>query len=545
MTGSELVLTLEPTLPVAAAVVVGALRLRGDRSAALAIAAGGVSFAAASLVVLLTGIGHPFSAMLGTGQQTPVIGLEANRLTALLALLTTGVGMVVQVFASRNLKGDLREHRFFALASLLTASTTTVAIAGTLVLMCIGWIVAGIALASLVTHRATWGPAQRASRRTLASLWVGDSALLVATVLAVAEVGPVDLRSPEAAARQLSTATIPGLGWSVLAVVAVLLTVAGISRSAQMPIHQWLPSTIAAPTPVSALLHAGVVNGAGMLLVRLAPIFGANPVATNLAFAAGAATTCYATLVMLVRCDVKGNLAWSTAGQMGYMTAQASIGAFTAALFHIAGHGMYKAALFLGAGNSVTTHLNHDHRPKPAPLARPVRLAMALVAPGVAIGLAYLVMHPHLSTAARVLVTVFAWATAARAIEGWLRHPPFQAAASLASAAAGAFAGVFAYMAGLTILDQYVASTLPIRVPHPVATATLVTVIVVVAAVAGIVWFVPSRGIHLVRNRLYSLVLSSAPVASRLTTRGSSAGVAPVPHTRYLGPTPEMVTEWQ
>src|ERR671932_1094662 len=396
MTPSETLLIVAPALPAIAAAAIGIARPDGERSCRWAVRAAAAAFAAAIVVVVVVAVDEPVAAIVERGNGDALVGLYASRVTALLGLLTTGVGLVVQSFAGRNLQQDLRERRFFVLASLLTAATTSVAFAATLGLLCASWILAGLALAGLVTHRATWGPARRAARRTLRSLWVGDSALLVATLLAVVSVGAIDLRSPAAAARELAHASIPVLGGSVLPVVAVLLTVAGISRSALVPVHQWLPSTIAAPTPVSALLHAGVVNGAGMLLIRLAPVFGSSAVATHVAFAAGAVTASYATIVMLVRTDVKGNLAWSTAGQMGFMTVQVAIGAFPAALVHILGHGMYKAALFLGAGSAVTTHHRHHQRPAPHVVSRSVRLGVALLAPAAALSAAYLVIHPHL-----------------------------------------------------------------------------------------------------------------------------------------------------
>jgi len=327
-----------------------------------------------------------------------------------------------------------------------------------------------------------------------------------------------------------------------LAVVAVLLTVAGISRSALVPVHQWLPSTIAAPTPVSALLHAGVVNGAGMLLVRLAPVFGSSAAATHLAFAAGAVTACYATTVMLVRSDVKGNLAWSTAGQMGFMTLQAAIGAFPAALLHIVGHGMYKAALFLGAGSSVSGHLHHRQRPAPLVVGRGVRLVVALLVPAAALSVAYLVFHPHLSTAARVLVTVFAWATAARAVHGWLHSAPFRPVPAVATAAFGAAAGVFAYVGGLTAVEAFVDPALPAAVAEPVSSAVLVATLATAALVGAVVSLSPGERMRRLRSRVYAMALTSAPVASRLTTRGSSTGVAPVPESRRLRPRVEPAT---
>ncbi len=542
MTPPEILLILVPALPAVAAAAIGVARPVGERSARWAVRAAAAAFVAAIVVAVIVAVGGPVAAVVEGSDGDALVGLNATRVTTLLGLLTTGVGLVVQSFAGRNLEGDLRERRFFELASLLTAATTSVAFAATLGLLSIAWIVAGLALAALVTHRSTWRPARRSARRTLRSLWVGDSALLVATLLAVVSIGEIDLRSPAAAAEELANASIPVLGGNVLSVVAVLLTVAGISRSALVPVHQWLPATIAAPTPVSALLHAGVVNGAGVLLVRLAPVFGSSTAATHLAFAAGAVTAWYATTVMLVRSDVKGNLAWSTAGQMGFMTVQVAIGALAAALLHVVGHGMYKAALFLGAGNAVTAHLHHEQRPPPHVVARSVRLGVALLVPAAALWAAYLVFHPHLSTAARVLVTVFAWATAARAADGWLRSAPFRPGPAVASAAFGAAAGVFAYVGGLTVVETFVDPALPAEVTEPVSALLLVATLAAIALVVAVVWLTPGERMQTLRSRVYALVLTSAPVASRLTTRGSSTGVAPVPESRRLQPSVEPVT---
>ncbi len=543
MTAPETFVIIVPALPAIAAVAIAVARPDGERSSRWAVRAASAAFAAAIVVAVVVAVDEPVAAMVERDNGDALVGVYASRVTALLGLLTTGVGLVVQSFAGRNLQRDLRERRFFVLASLLTAATTSVAFAATLGLLCASWILAGLALAGLVTHRATWGPARRAARRTLRSLWVGDGALLVATLLTVVSVGEIDLRAPADAAKELADASIPVLGGNVLWVVAVLLTVAGISRSALVPVHQWLPSTIAAPTPVSALLHAGVVNGAGMLLVRLAPVFGSSAAATHVAFAAGAVTACYATIVMLVRSDVKGNLAWSTAGQMGFMTVQVAIGAFAAALVHILGHGMYKAALFLGAGSAVTAPHSHEQRPAPHVVARSVRLGVALLVPAAALSAAYLVIHPHLSTAARVLVTVFAWATAARAVEGWLRSAPFRPVPAVATAAFGAAAGVFAYVGGLTAVETFVKHALPAeKVAEQVSPALLVATLTVIALVVAVVWLTPGEGMRRLRSRVYAVVLTSAPVASRLTTRGSSTGVAPVPESRRLRPDVELAT---
>jgi NADH:ubiquinone oxidoreductase subunit 5 (subunit L)/multisubunit Na+/H+ antiporter MnhA subunit len=201
---------------------------------------------------------------------------------------------------------------------------------------------------------------------------------------------------------------------------------------------------------------------------------------------------------------------------------------------------MYKAALFLGAGGSVTTHYRQRQRPTPLVVARSVRLAVSLLVPAAALWAAYLIFDPNLSTSAYVLVTVFAWGTAARSVDGWLHSAPFRPGAAVATATIGAFAGVFAYIGGLSAVETFVDPALPGEVTEPVGAAVLVATLAVIALAVGVVWFAPGERMRKVRARVYAFALTSAPVASDLTTRGSSTGVAPVPETRHLPPRVEL-----
>jgi len=218
------------------------------------------------------------------------------------------------------------------------------------------------------------------------------------------------------------------------------------------------------------------------------------------------------------------------------MTVQVAIGALPAALLHIVGHGMFKAALFLGAGGSVTAHHRQRQRPTPNVVNRSVRLGVALLVPAAALWAAYLAFDPHLSTAARVLVTAFAWVTAARAVGGWLRSAPFRPVPAVATAALGASAGVFAYVGGLTVVESFVAHALPGEVAEPVSAAVLVATLAAIALAVAVVWLTPGERMRRLRLQVYAFALTSAPVASSLTTRGSSTGVAPVPESRHLRP---------
>ena len=156
--------------------------------------------------------------------------------------------------------------------------------------------------------------------------------------------------------------------------LGILVVVAALSRSAQFPFHRWLPATLAAPTPVSALLHAGVVNAGGILLIRLAPL-SRREVAQALTIAAGAATMVYGATIMLVKPDVKGALAHSTTAQMGFMILTCGLGLWAAAVIHLVAHGFYKSTLFLSSGSAVAAPPRGERCRPPPVLSRSQRLA--------------------------------------------------------------------------------------------------------------------------------------------------------------------------
>ena len=503
-----LVTTLTPWF---AALLIGSLKPADAQAARWAVRAAGLAWASAAGLVIVIALQGPRSVTFEVAATGPAVGLHADRVGAVLAMLTTGVGFVVLSYCARALQGDPRARRFVILASILTGATTTTALAATLGVFTVGWVLAGRALVALVTHRNTWVPARRAARMTSRYLAVGDVALIAAAGLVIASLGEVDLRAVDAAATVLSVEQVAGI--NPLPLIAVLLTIAGVSRSALVPLHRWLPATVAAPTPVSAMLHAGVVNGAGVLLVTLAPIFAASTLATRLLLVLGLVTIAYATTVMLTRADVKGALAWSTAGQMGFMAVQLAVGAFAAALFHLIGHGMYKAALFLGSGGAITAHLRHHRRPHPlGPVPRPLRLAVSLGAPGIALLMAYQLIDPHLPPAGDLLVVVFAWATAARAADGWLRAAPFGPWATATLATAGVLAAIVTYVGGLALVEGFLIPALAPEVATAVGPGELATALAVVGLVALAVRFAPGVQGTQVRRWLYAALLStSAP----------------------------------
>ncbi|MFN8217788.1 MAG: proton-conducting transporter membrane subunit [Solirubrobacterales bacterium] len=442
-------------------------------SARAALLASAVGSAAALLLAVWVGFAGPLSVAIPGPGGDALPALYFDRLTSILLLLVFGVTATVQAFASRYLAGDVRAGRFFWASTLLLAATAAMVSAATLVGLALAWTLAGAALCTLLGVYAGFPDADEGVRRTRRAFAVGDGALWAAVAVALVAWGNLDLRDLGGSAAGLD----PGGG--ALTAVACLVLVAALARSAQLPLQGWLPATLAAPTPVSALLHAGVVNAGGILLVRLAPIFGASPAATHLAFLVGAATAVYGTALMLTKPDVKGALAHSTIGQMGFMIMTCGLGAYAAAIFHLVGHGMYKASLFLGSGGAIRGRVRAAKAPPPP---RPARAglglaALSLLIPAGALALAAAIVQPHLGGAdGGGVLLVFALATGAWLTRGWLRRRP--GLGGFATAAALGVLAALAYVAGITAFAEFLRPALAgagtAGVPPLAATAALV-----------------------------------------------------------------------
>jgi len=299
--------------------------------------------ALAGLLVVLVAIHGTIDIGIHSGGSV-IIGLSGNRLTVTLIALVLGIGAVVQSFSVRYLRTDPRSSRFVIGAGVLVASMTVVAASTTLVGLLFGWVLASIGFLVIVGYRPDLPGVRPSTRRTAVAFLIGDGALVVATAIVSLRVGNVALVG------HVSLSHVADRLGGAGTVVALLVVAAALARCAQGPFGPWLPGTVAAPTPVSALLHAGFVNGGGILLVRTGAIASSSAVAMVVAFAVAAATAVVATAIMAQRSDIKSELAYSTMGQMGFMVAECAVGAFGAGVVHLIGHALYKATLFLGSG---------------------------------------------------------------------------------------------------------------------------------------------------------------------------------------------------
>lgn len=307
---------------------------RGGRGHAACSWAGAAAAVVATALVVIRGPAR-FS----------VLGAQAvaDPLTALLLVLVTGVGALVQSYSTRYLQADPTAHRFSGRVGLVVAAMGVVAVSGDLAGLLVGWVAASMGFVGVLGSRRDLPGVAGAVRATRRALGVGDACLLLAAGIVISHVGDVRLGTPgvlAAAAARLGP-------WH--AVVAVLVVTAALSRCAQGP-FRWLPGTVSAPTPACALLHAGVVNGGGVLLVRLGALGAWRPAMAILLVVAGGPAV-RASLIARHQPDVKGQLASSTVAQMGFMLAECAVGAYPAAVVHLVGHGCYKAFLFLDSGS--------------------------------------------------------------------------------------------------------------------------------------------------------------------------------------------------
>ena len=295
-------------------------------------------------------------------------GLRIDRVTALFGLLVAGIGAVTMRYSLRALAGDPARERFAVLMAVATVAAWVSTTANLLPVLVGAWIVQALALHGLLTIRHDRPQAVLPARTAFAIGRVGDLFLVTAFVLAWRDWGAVRVSEIVESA---SGAADP----ETLAPIAVLLALGAAAKSAQVPMHAWLPETMEAPTPVSALMHAGMVNAGGVLMVRFAPVVAEVPVACLVMVLAGSATIAVGMPSMWAQVKVKRELAWSTIAQMGFMMVQCGLAAFPAAALHVVGHGCYKAWSFLRAGDV----------PAPAPASAPFGRSLAMLALGTAL----------------------------------------------------------------------------------------------------------------------------------------------------------------
>lgn len=273
-------------------------------------------------------------------------GLGASLTGAWVAVLVQLLGTVIGVFSSRYLQGEPDQPRYVSAFSGVLAAVHLLLLADHWLVLIAAWAAVNIALQHLLCFYTDRPFALLAAHKKRLADRLADLLLIAAAALAWNEVGSGSL---PALWRHLET----GGSSAALQASAVCLALAVVLRTALLPVHGWLIQVMEAPTPVSAMLHAGVVNLGGFVLIRFAPLLEAAPVARWLLVGIGLATALLAGLVMLTRVSIKVRLAWSTVAQMGFMVMECGLGLYTLALLHLIGHSLYKAHAFLAASTAV------------------------------------------------------------------------------------------------------------------------------------------------------------------------------------------------
>jgi NADH-quinone oxidoreductase subunit L len=292
-----------------------------------------------------------------------------DRLAAVMMVLISGIGTLIYLYSLRYMRHELGRARYHTLLALTVATLLCMVSSGNLLLLFLCWQLLSWLL-SFLAYNHVHPPTARGAFRTFAMLRLGDVAFLAGILLAYNLYGTLDIQALFARAAQTSITFSLFPGWSggpvlrASTVVTLLIFVGAMSKSAQVPLHMWLPDSLYAPTPVHALLHAGIINAGGFLINRLAPLYGASPSTLHVVLAVGLCTALLGAGMMLTQNDIKKTLGYSTIGQMGYMIMECGLGAFALAVFHLIAHGLFKATIFLNCGNVIHLARQEPRRPE-------------------------------------------------------------------------------------------------------------------------------------------------------------------------------------
>ncbi|SDT96737.1 NADH-quinone oxidoreductase subunit L [Halopseudomonas salegens] len=307
----------------------------------------------------------------------------SDRLGLVMAALISFLAMVIINFSRGYLQGEPRQRRYLVALLLTLAAVAVVVTTDNLFWLVAAWISTSLSLHQLLVFYPERSSAQVVAHKKFLVSRLADLCLLSATCLLVHAAGSSSIVLILQWVAEHAEG-LGGLGWSVH-LAALLMCVAVILKSAQLPVHGWLIQVMEAPTPVSALLHAGLVNLGGFLILRFAPLFSAVPSAQTLLVIVGGLTAVLAALVMMTRISIKVRLAWSTCAQMGFMLMELGLGLYEVALVHLLAHSLYKAHAFLASGGTV----NQPGR-LPEPMRQGPGLQRALLALPVALALIFL-----------------------------------------------------------------------------------------------------------------------------------------------------------
>ena len=291
------------------------------------------------------------------------IGFLIDELTTLMMMVVTFVSLMVHIYTVGYMKDDPGYQRFFCYISLFTFSMLMLVMANNFLQLFFGWEAVGLVSYLLIGFWHTRETAIYANLKAFLVNRVGDFGFLLGIAAVAMYFNSLDYADVFAAAPSMSDVTIqiiPGHDWSLLTVICILLFIGAMGKSAQVPLHVWLPDSMEGPTPISALIHAATMVTAGIFLVaRMSPMYELSEVALSFVLIIGAVTALFMGMLGLIQNDIKRVVAYSTLSQLGYMTVALGASAYAAGVFHLMTHAFFKALLFLAAG-SVIIAMHHE-----------------------------------------------------------------------------------------------------------------------------------------------------------------------------------------
>ena len=366
MTDMQTLYLLVPLAPLAGAILAGLFGKTIGRAGAHIVTILGVAVALAASVVIYQDVqaGNTFNGTIYTwmvaGGITFEVGFLIDSLTVMMMLVVTFVSLMVHIYTIGYMSEDPGYQRFFSYISLFTFSMLMLVMSNNFLQLFFGWEAVGLVSYLLIGFWYDRPTAIYANLKAFLVNRVGDFGFLLGIGLIAAYAGTLNYAEVFAKAGELASQDMAVTGWPLITTICICLFIGAMGKSAQVPLHVWLPDSMEGPTPISALIHAATMVTAGIFMVaRMSPLFELSDAALSFVLVIGATTALFMGFLGIVQNDIKRVVAYSTLSQLGYMTVALGVSAYSAAVFHLMTHAFFKALLFLGAG-SVIIGMHHD-----------------------------------------------------------------------------------------------------------------------------------------------------------------------------------------
>ena len=302
----------------------------------------------------------PLYTWLAIGKQTFSIGLLVDKLSSVMLIVVTSVSLMVHIYTIGYMADEDGYQRFFSYISLFTFMMLMLVLSNNFIQLFFGWEGVGLASYLLIGFYVKRESAIFASLKAFLINRIGDLGFLLGIGLVLAYTGSLNYSEVFTGLQGLNDATLPGTNWNLITVICILLFIGAMGKSAQFPLHVWLPDSMEGPTPISALIHAATMVTAGIFMVaRLSPVYNMSEMALTVIIVAGGINCLFLGILGIIQNDIKRVVAYSTLSQLGYMAVALGCGAYSIAIFHLVTHAFFKGLLFLAAG-SVIIAMHHE-----------------------------------------------------------------------------------------------------------------------------------------------------------------------------------------